>query len=101
MLAVLAVLIGVGGGALAAQTRIRVSLRFGAPFAVYHPRPYGYGYRNDYDYDDDSRYGYDDDHRYRGYGGYDPRPTIVVVRPYRRGRGFVERGRQGHRHHHW
>ena len=60
-LAMLAVLIGLGAGALSAQTRVSVSVSFGAPFVAYHPRPYAYRY-----------------HRYRV---YDPRPTFIIVQP--------------------
>jgi hypothetical protein len=93
MLAVLALLIGLGGGMLSAQTRVSVSLGFGAPFVAYQPRPYGYGYSHDY--------GYGYRYPYRRYVVYDPRPTIIVVHPYRHGRVFVERGRSWHRHHRW
>ncbi len=93
MLAVLALLIAGGGGALSAQTRVAVSLSFGAPFAAYHPRRYGY----DYDYD----YGYSYRYPYRGYVVYDPRPTIVVVRRYRPAPVFVVRGYRRHRYHRW
>jgi len=97
MLAVLALLIAVGGGALSAQTRVGVSLSFGAPFVAYHPRPYGY----DYDYDYGYGYGYSYRYPYRGYVVYDPRPTIVVVRRYRPARVFVVRGHRRHRYHRW
>ena len=84
MLAVLVLLIALGGGALSAQTRVSVSLSFGTPFEAYHLRPYGYGY-----------------HRYRYYA-YNPRPTIVVVRPYRPARLIVARSypRRHRRHNH-
>ncbi len=82
MLAVLALLVALGGGALSAQARVSVSLSFGAPFVAYHPRPY--------------------DHGYRRYVVYDPRPTIIVVRPYRPARLIVVRGyaRRHRRHYH-
>jgi hypothetical protein len=84
--AVLALLVVMGGGSLSAQTRVSVSVSFGTPFVAYHPRPYVYGYRYH-------------NYRYRRYVVYDPRPTIVVVRPYRPARVFVVRGRSRHRHH--
>ena|SRR5439155_25312474 len=96
-LAVLALLIALGGGSIAAQTRVSVWFGFGAPFVAYHPRPYGYAYPYGYGHDYGYRYGYP----YRRYVVYDPRPTIIVVRPYRHGRVFVERGRAGQRHHRW
>lgn len=79
MLAVLAVLVALGAGAASAQTRVSVSLSFGAPFVAYHPRPHGY-------------------HRYVG---YDPRPTIVVVRRYRPARLIVVRHRPRRHYHRW
>lgn len=88
MLAVLGLLVLVGGGSLAAQTRLSVSVSFGAPFVAYHPRPYAYRYHY---------YRYP----YRRYVVYDARPRIVVVRPYRPARVLVVRGRRGHRHHGW
>jgi len=88
MLAVLGLLVLVGGGSLAAQSRLSVSVSFGAPFVAYHPRPYAYRYHY---------YRYP----YRRYVVYDARPRIVVVRPYRSARVHVVRGRRGHRHHGW
>ncbi len=76
--ATLALLIVLGAGAASAQTRVSVSLSFGAPFVAYHPRPYGY-------------------HRYFA---YHPRPTIVV-RPYRPARLIVVRHRPRRHHHRW
>jgi len=70
-LAVLALLIVLGGGSAAAQTRVSVSVGFGAPFVAY--RPYAYRYRA-YRY---HSYGY------RPYTYYDSRPTIIVVQPRR------------------
>jgi hypothetical protein len=70
-LAVLALLIVLGGGSVAAQTRVSVSVGFGAPFVSY--RPYAYRYRA-YRY---HSYGY------RPYTYYDSRPTIIVVQPRR------------------
>ncbi len=87
--AVLALVVAMGAGSLAAQTRVSVSVGFGAPFVAYHPRPYGYGYRYQYHYP------------YRRYVVYDARPTIVVVRRYRPAGVFVLRGRPRHRHHRW
>jgi len=82
MLAVLVLLMALGGGALSAQTRVSVSLSFGAPFVTYHPRPYGYGY-----------------HRYFV---YDPRPTFVVVRPYHHpARLIVVRSHPRRHRRHW
>jgi hypothetical protein len=81
MLAVLALLVALGAGAASAQTRVSVSLSFGAPFVAYHPRPYGY--------------------RYHRYVVYDPRPTIVVVRPYRPARLIVVRHRPRRHYHRW
>jgi hypothetical protein len=88
-LAMLALLIGLGAGSLSAQTRVSVSLSFGAPFEVYHPRP----------------------HRYHSYRVYDPRPTFVVVRPrviqraprilIRRQPVVVLRHRPRRHHHRW
>ena len=78
ILAVLGLLTALGGGAASAQTRVSVSLSFGAPFVAYHPYPRTYGY-----------------HRYRV---YDPRPTIVVVRRYRPAQVIVVR-HYGRRHH--
>lgn len=63
-LAMLALLTGLGAGSLSAQTRVSVSLSFGAPFVAYHPRPYRYH-----------------SYRYQSYRVYDPRPTFIVVRP--------------------
>jgi len=83
ILAVLALLIVVGAGAASAQTRVGVTISFGTPFVAYHPRPYGY-----------RPYGY---HRYFAYR---PRPTIVVVRPYRPARVIVVRQHRPRRHHH-
>jgi len=90
-LALLALLIGLGAGSLSAQTRVSVSLSFGAPFVAYHPRPYGY--------------------RYHPYTVYDPRPTIIVVRPrgvhrmprvlIRRQPVVVLRHRPRRHHHRW
>lgn len=70
-LAVLALLIALGGGSVAAQTRVSVSVGFGAPFVAY--RPYAYRYQS---------------YRYRSYGHrpyvfYQSRPTIIVVQPRR------------------
>jgi len=70
-LAVLALLIVLGGGSAAAQTRVSVSVGFGAPFVAY--RPYAYRYRA-YRY-----HSYD----YRPYTYYNSRPTIIVVQPRR------------------
>jgi hypothetical protein len=78
ILAVLALLIGLGAGVASAQTRVSVSLSFGAPFVAYRPYHRTHGY-----------------HRYRV---YDPRPTIIVVRPYRPARLIVVR--HGVRRHH-
>lgn len=63
-LALLALLTGLGAGSLSAQTRVSVSLSFGAPFVVYRPQPYRYHA-----------------YRYHAYRVYDPRPTFIVVRP--------------------
>jgi len=70
-LAVLALLIVLGGGSAAAQTRVSVSVGFGAPFVAY--RPYAYRYRA-YRY---RSYGY------RPYTYYNSRPTVIVVQPRR------------------
>lgn len=83
ILATLALLAALSGGAASAQARVSVSLSFGAPFVAYHPYPRTYGY-HPYSY-----------HRYRV---YDPRPTIVVVRPHRPARVIVVR-HHGRRHH--
>jgi len=72
-LAMLALLFVVGAGTAVAQTRVGVTVTFGAPIVAYHPRPYGYGY-----------------HRYRYYA-YHRRPTIIVLRPYRPARVIVVR----------
>jgi len=88
MVAVLALLMVVGGGSLSAQTRVSVSVSFGAPFVAYHPRPYSYGYRFHH-------------YSYRRYVVYDPRPTIVVARPYRPARLIVVRHRPRRHRHHW
>lgn len=87
-LAMLALLIGLAAGSLSAQTRVSVSLSFGAPFVAYHPRPYGYGHSYRY-------------RPHRRYVVYDPRPTIVVVRPYRPTRLVVVRHRPRRHHHRW
>ena len=81
MLAVLALLMALGAGAASAQSRVSVSLSFGQPFVAYHPYRYRYGY-----------------HRYVV---YDPRPTIVVVRPYHSNRVIFARHyvRRHHRRH--
>ena len=63
-LAMLALFIGLGAGALSAQTRVSVSLSFGAPFVAYRPQPYRYH-----------------SYRYHSYRVYDSRPTYIVVRP--------------------
>ncbi|MGH7673310.1 MAG: hypothetical protein ACREMC_10455 [Gemmatimonadales bacterium] len=60
-----------GAAGAAAQTRVSVSIAFGAPFVAYHPRAY----------------------HYRPYVVYHPRPTLVVVRPYRPARVVVVRSR--------
>jgi hypothetical protein len=65
-------LLGTAGAARAtAQTRVSVSISFGAPrpFVAYHPRAYAY----------------------HPYVVYRPRPTRVVVRPYRPARVVVVR----------
>ena len=82
-LAVLALLIALGGGSVAAQTRVSVSVGFGAPFVAY--RPYAYRYRA-YRY---HSYGY------RPYTYYDSRPTIIVVQPRR----YVVLRHRPRRHH--
>ena len=82
-LAVLALLIALGGGSVAAQTRVSVSVGFGAPFVAY--RPYAYRYRA-YRY---HSYGY------RPYTYYNPRPTIIVVEPRR----YVVLRHRPRRHH--
>lgn len=65
-------LLGVlGAGAATAQTRLSVSISFGAPFVVYHPRAYAY----------------------HPYVVYEPRPALVVVRRYRPARVVVVRPR--------
>lgn len=82
ILLVLGLLIALGGAAASAQTRVSVSLSFGAPFVAYHPyHPYARTYE------------------YRRYRGYDPHPTIVVVRPYRPARLVVVRRHHPRRHH--
>ncbi len=83
VLVVLVVLVPLGAGAVSAQTRVSVSLSFGQPFVAYHPRPY-HGYR------------------YHRYYAYYPRPTIVVVRPYRLTPLIVARSypRRNRRHYH-
>lgn len=83
-LAVLALLIALGGGSVAAQTRVSVSVGFGAPFVAY--RPYAYRYRA-YRY---HSYGY------RPYTFYDSRPTIIVVQP-RGSHAWRHRPRRHHR----
>ena len=71
-------LLGTAGAARAtAQTRVSVSISFGAPFVAYHPRAYAY----------------------HPYVVYQPRPTLVVVRPYRPARVVVVRSRPVVRHH--
>jgi len=85
-LAVLALLIALGGGSIAAQTRVSVSFGFGAPFVAY--RPYAYHY-------DAYRY---HSYGYRPYRFYDSRPTIIVVQPQR---DFVLRHRPRRRYHRW
>jgi len=85
-LAVLALLISLGGGSIAAQTRVSVSFGFGAPFVAY--RPYAYPYQA-YHY---RSYGY------RPYAFYYSRPTIIVVQPRRYG---VWRHRPRRRYHRW
>lgn len=82
-------LLGTAGAARAtAQTRLSVSISFGAPFVVHHPRAYAY----------------------HPYVVYEPRPALVVVRRYRPARVVVVRPRPGvmvrhhpRRHHrrHW
>ena len=81
ILIVLGLLTALGGGAASAQTHVSVSLSFGAPFVAYHPYPRTYGY-----------------HRYRV---YDPRPTFVVVRPYRPARLIVVRHEPRRHHRRW
>jgi hypothetical protein len=81
ILTVLGLLTALGGGAASAQTHVSVSLSFGAPFVAYHPYQRSYGY-----------------HRYRV---YDPRPTIVVARPYRPARLIVVRHKPRRHHRHW
>lgn len=83
-LAVLALLIALGGGSAAAQTRVSVSVGFGAPFVAY--RPYAYRYRA-YRY-----YSYG----YHPYTPYYSRPTIIVVQP-RRYDAWRHRSRRHHR----
>jgi len=84
----LLVLLGTAGATHAtAQTRVRVSISFGAPFVAYHPRAYAY----------------------HPYVVYEPRPALVVVRRYRPARVVVVRPRpvavvrhHPRRHHrHW
>ena len=81
-LAMLALLFVVGAGAASAQTRVGVTISFGDPFVAYHPRPYGY-----------SQY------RHNRYFAYRPRPTIVVVRPYRPARVMFVRHHRPRGHH--
>jgi hypothetical protein len=93
-LVVIALLIGLGGGALSAQTRVSVSLSFGEPFVAYRPQPYRYH-----------------SYRYHSYRVYDPRPTFIGVRPMviqraprilvRRHPVVVLRHRQRRHHHGW
>lgn len=82
-LAMLALLFVVGAGTAVAQTRVGVTVTFGAPFVAHTPRPYGYGY-----------------HRYRYYA-YHRRPTIVVLRPYRDARVIVVRPHRRIHHRRW
>lgn len=91
-IAMLALLIGLGVGSLSAQTRVSVSVSFGAPFVAYHPRPHGYRYHSGY---------YSGYRPYRRYVVYHPRPTIVVVRPYRPARVVVVRGHPRRHRRHW
>jgi hypothetical protein len=62
-----------GAGRATAQTRVNVSISFGAPppFVAYHPRAYAY----------------------HPYVVYEPRPALVVVRRYRPARVVVVRPR--------
>ena len=85
-LAVLALLIALGGGSAAAQTRVSVTFGFGAPFVAYRPYEYRYsGYRyHSYDY--------------RPYTYYNSRPSIIVVQPRRY---FVQRHRPRRHHRGW
>ena len=85
-LAVLALLVALGGGSIAAQTRVSVSVGFGAPFVAY--RPYAYRYRA-YRY---HSYGY------RPYWVYESRPRIIVVQPRRH---VVVRHRPRRHSHRW
>jgi len=85
-LAVLALLIALGGGSLTAQTRVSVSFGFGAPFVAY--RPYAYRYQA-YRY-----HSYD----YRPYRFYGSRPTVIIVEPRR---FVVVRHRPRRHHRHW
>jgi hypothetical protein len=78
ILAVLGLLTALSGGVLSAQARVSVSVSFGVPFVAYRPYHRSYGY-----------------HRYHIYS---PRPTIMVVRPYRPARLVVVR-HHGRRHH--
>jgi hypothetical protein len=90
--AVLALLIALGGGSLAAQTRVTVSFGFGAPFVAYRPYPYH-------------------SYRYYPYTVYDPEPRVVIVRPrfiqrapdflIRRQPVVVLRHRSRRHHHGW
>lgn len=82
ILAVLALLVALGSTAGAAQTRVSVSIGFGAPYVAYHPR-----------------------HYHQPYIVYYPRsPLIVIGRPaYRQARVIVVPRRhhiRRHRHYH-
>jgi hypothetical protein len=89
MLGLLALLGTAGAARATAQTRVSVSISFGAPppFVAYHPRAYAY----------------------HPYVVYEPGPALVVVRRYRPARVVVVRHRpvavvrhHPRRHHrHW
>jgi hypothetical protein len=75
-------LLGAAGAAGAtAQTRVSVSISFGAPprFVAYHPRAYAY----------------------HPYVVYEPRPALVVVRRYRPARVVVVRHHPRRYHRRW
>lgn len=78
ILMALALLAALGATAATAQTRVSVSIGFGAPFVAYHPRSY----------------------HSHPYIAYHPRPAVVVVRPYRPARVVVIRQRHHPRRHH-